>query len=247
MTTTTQREGPGQSPEQYDFSKALKKDMELTDRMKRWISLPISRFLILHTNVTPNHLTVSSFMCTIIAGFFLFQGGYTNQVWGGIFALLREILDQMDGEIARVKGIDDAWGKWFDGVAGFVSTEVIIVTLAVGIGSEAALLWGMLAAIAFPMHYLLVHFYKHEVVKSSEPLEFLSGPRQGILYHLRYAYGSALFYVLVPILLFINQPLLALQFFAVVGNFFWMFLLLVQYRNIRKNMQTGKNTPTKAE
>lgn len=225
------------SDQQYDFSKALKKDMELTDRMKRWISLPISKFLILHTKITPNHITVSSFICTLIAGFFLIQGGYNNQVWGGIFAFLREILDQMDGEIARVKGINDAWGKWFDGVTGFVSTEIIITTLAIGIGSEKALLWGMLAAIAFPMHYLLIHFYKHEVAKSSEPLEFLSGPKQGMLYYLRYAYGSALFYVLVPILLFVHKPLLALQFFAIMGNLFWMGLLLIQYKNIKNHLE----------
>lgn len=222
--------------EQYDFSKAVKKDMELADRMKRWISLPLSKFLILHTKVTPNQITISSFICTLIAGLFLIQGGYNHQVWGGIFAFLREILDQMDGEIARVKGITNAWGKWFDGVAGFVSTEIIIITLAIGIGSETALFWGMLAAIAFPMHYLLIHFYKHEVIKSSEPLEFLSGPHQGIWHHLRFMYGSALFYVLVPILLFVHQPLLALQFFAIVGNLFWMGLLLIQYRNLRKDI-----------
>lgn len=218
----------------YDFSRALKKDMELTDRVKRWISLPLTKFLILYTKFTPNHITVSSFLCTLVAGFFLLQGGYINQVWGGIFTLLREILDQMDGEMARIKGIADAWGKWFDGVAGFVSTEIIIVTLAMGMGTERALFWGMLAAIAFPLHYLLVYFYKHEVIKSSEPIEFLSGPSHGILYHLRFAYGSALFYVLVPILLFLHQPLPALQFFAIVGNLFWMGLLVVQYRNIRK-------------
>ena len=236
MDQPTLNEKP-KSDQKYDFSKAPKKDTELTDRMKRWISFPISKLLIMYTQVTPNQVTAVSFVCTLAAGFFLFQGGYSNQVWGGIFTLLREIVDQIDGEIARVKGLSTPLGKWFDGVAGFVSTEIIIITLAIGIGSPTALLWGMLAAIAFPMQYMLVYFYKQDIAQSSQPIEFMSRHSPGIFHHLRYLYGSAFFYVLVPILLFIRKPLLALQFFAIVGNLFWMGLLLIQYRNLRKDLK----------
>src|SRR3989344_143670 len=171
--------------EKYDFQRAKKENAELADRMLRWLSFPISKFIIRHTPIVPNQITLFSI----------------------------------------------SLGKWLDGITDYLSPELIIFSLAIGIGTPLAYLVGAFTAIAYPMQYLFVYFYKLEIVKSSEPIAIGEGNKFNFLRHI---YGSVLFYVLVPLFLFMNKPLWALLFFAVVGNAFWAGTLLAQYLTLRK-------------
>ncbi|MDP3698713.1 MAG: CDP-alcohol phosphatidyltransferase family protein [Nanoarchaeota archaeon] len=220
--------------EKYDFQRAKKENLELADRMLRWISFPISKLIIRYTSITPNQITLFSFLLSLAGGFFFLQGEYKDLVTGGILIFLRQIFDQVDGEVARIKGLGSTFGKWFDGITGYLSVELIIFSLAIGIGTPLAYLVGGVAALAYPLQYLFVYFYKLEVVNSSEPITIGKGNKFNFL---RQIYGSALFYVLVPLFAFMNKPLWALLFFAVVGNLFWMGTLAVQYLALRRNIQ----------
>jgi len=220
----------------FDFKLAKKSNLEYSDRIFRWLSNLISKPLIKFTNVTPNQITMFSFLLGIIAAYFLFKGGYTNLVIGGILAFARQIFDQVDGEIARVKKIASDMGKWLDGVTGFITEELLIIALALGIGTQLSLILGMLAAIAYPMQYLLVFFYKHDILKKFDKIEIL---KSGKFDFLRYVYGSSLFYLLLLIAVIINKPLWVLFFFATAGNLFWIMTVFLQYLNIRRASQSS--------
>ncbi len=217
---------------QYPFQRAKKDNLELADRMLRWISFPISKFLVRHTSITPNEVTIFSFLLSLAGGFFFLQGGHNNLIIGGILVFLRQIFDQVDGEVARIKLLRSSLGKWLDGVTGYLGTEVIILSLAAGIGTTFAYMVGAFTAIAYPLQYLFVYFYKMEVTGSQQQI-FLG--KENRFSSLRYIYGSALFYVLVPLFAFLNRPLWALLFFAAVGNIFWMGTLVMQYLELQRS------------
>ena len=214
----------------YSAKQALKGNLELTDRMFRWLSMLISKPLARYTNITPNTVTVFSFIIALIAGYFFLTGNYTYMIIGGILTFFSQIFDQVDGEIARMRGLSSDFGKWLDSVTGYIRTEVVIVCLAIGVGTKLALALGMLAAIAYPMQYMFVYYYKCDIVKNFKPMRIGKSSK---LDFLRYAYGSSFFYVSLPLCVFINKPLWALGFFAVFGNFFWVSTVFIQYLNIR--------------
>jgi len=99
---------------EYDFRLAYREELEQPnnkykwldiDRSLRWLSMSISKQVIKHTSLTPNTITVMSFLAALAGGYFLLQGTYAAFVIGGLLSLLRQILDQVDGEVARVKGL----------------------------------------------------------------------------------------------------------------------------------------------
>ena len=225
---------------EYDFQLAYREELEQPnnkykwldiDRSLRWLSMSISKQVIKHTSLTPNTITVMSFLAALAGGYFLLQGTYTAFIIGGLLSLLRQILDQVDGEVARVKGLSTPLGKWLDGVTGFISIEVLIFCLALGINTYASLVFGILAAMAFPMQYLLVFYYKFEIVKEAKPIQIWSGSRFEFL---RKMYGSTLFHILLLVGVIINRPLWVLAFFAIIGNLYWMATVLVEFRSLQR-------------
>lgn len=227
----------------YDFRLAYREELEQPnnkykwldiDRSLRWLSMAISKQVIKHTSLTPNTITIMSFAAALAGGYFLLLGTYATFVIGGLLSLLRQILDQVDGEVARVKGPSTVLGKWLDGITGFISIEWLIFCLALGLNSDKALILGILAAMAFPMQYLLVFYFKFEIVKETKPLQIGKGGRWEFL---RKMYGSTLFHILLLIGVVLNKALWVLAFFAIVGNLYWVGTLVVEFTNLRRSQQ----------
>jgi CDP-L-myo-inositol myo-inositolphosphotransferase len=83
--------------------------------LNRPLSVRISRRLVKYP-VTPNQISLFSFLCSLLgAGLFAF-GGYPGLFLGGLLAQFASVIDGCDGEVARLKfqGSDD--GGWFDAV-----------------------------------------------------------------------------------------------------------------------------------
>jgi hypothetical protein len=114
---------------------------------------------------------------------------------------------------------------------GFIINEALILAMALSIGSPLSLSVGLLTMIAFPMQYLLIFFYKAEIVKENAPITIGSG---SLINKIKYLYGSTFFQFTVAIGCFFNKLLWVLIFFAVIGNLFWMGTLFVQYINLKR-------------
>jgi CDP-L-myo-inositol myo-inositolphosphotransferase len=83
--------------------------------LNRPLSVRISRRLVKYP-VTPNQVSLFSFLCSLLgAGLFAF-GGYLSLLLGGLLAQFASVIDGCDGEVARLKFQRSGYGGWFDAV-----------------------------------------------------------------------------------------------------------------------------------
>ena len=87
--------------------------------VSRYINRPVSVRISRHITrlpVTPDQISVVSFLCSLIAAGLLALGGYAALLAGGILAQFASIIDGCDGEVARLKFCESDSGAWFDAV-----------------------------------------------------------------------------------------------------------------------------------
>jgi CDP-L-myo-inositol myo-inositolphosphotransferase len=83
--------------------------------LNRPLSVRISRRLVKYP-VTPNQISLFSFLCSLLgAGLFAF-GGYPSLLLGGLLAQFASVIDGCDGEVARLKFQGSDYGSWLDAV-----------------------------------------------------------------------------------------------------------------------------------
>lgn len=228
--------------QEYDFKKMEREHEEASAIiLEKLFADPLAKLLIKHTNVKPNHITILSFAFVIVGSIFLLYGGYVYQVLGATFALVYMILDCVDGSIARVKNLCSKFGKWLDGVIGFVSHPILIFCLAMGIGTQQALILGSLAMIAYPMQYLITRFYKLDILGKDEPIKIGKSGKHDFI---RYLYGSTIFFLVLFVFTIVNQPIWVLWFFAIFGNLFWIVTTILEGVNL-KQIEGSKLKSTK--
>ena len=85
----------------------------------RHLNRPLSRWMTHHlvrTPVTPNQISVLSWVLSCIAAVLFALGGYPALAAGGFLAQLASIVDGCDGEVARLKRCQSDFGGWFDAI-----------------------------------------------------------------------------------------------------------------------------------
>lgn len=84
----------------------------------KWVIHPLSDRLLLvianKTPLTPNHLTVLSFLVAIGAAIFFLFGNHIHLAIGGMLYQLSFALDAMDGTLARLKNLKSRLGAFID-------------------------------------------------------------------------------------------------------------------------------------
>jgi CDP-L-myo-inositol myo-inositolphosphotransferase len=127
-----------------DDDKALKnaKSM-LIEQLKKQADGPVSKILnrpvsiritelFLKTGITPNQISLMSFIIAIFAALFFYLGDYIYLVAGGILAQVSSIIDGCDGEVARLKLKESKYGGWFDAVLDRYADALIIFGMIQG-------------------------------------------------------------------------------------------------------------------
>jgi phosphatidylglycerophosphate synthase len=99
--------------------------------LNRHVSLMVSRLLV-DTPITPNMMTVVTFLVAVAAAAFAVQGGYLPTLIAAALMQLNSILDGCDGELARVRFQGSRLGQWLDTVGDDASNVVFWGALAVG-------------------------------------------------------------------------------------------------------------------
>jgi CDP-L-myo-inositol myo-inositolphosphotransferase len=108
-----------------------KTDGPVSRIFNRPISIRISRLLV-KTVVTPNQISLMSFIIAIFAAIFFYLGDYIYLVIGGILVHLSSIIDGCDGEVARLKFKETLYGGWFDSVLDRYADAIIVFGLIYG-------------------------------------------------------------------------------------------------------------------
>jgi len=111
----------------------LKKDTDgpISKILNRPISLRISKIL-LKTGITPNQISVLSFVVGLAGASFFFVGEYFYLILGGILIHIHSIVDGCDGEVARLKLRPTKYGGWLDSVLDRYVDAAIILGLIYG-------------------------------------------------------------------------------------------------------------------
>jgi len=81
----------------------------------RPLSGMISRRLV-NYKITPNQISVFSFLCSVLAAVLFALGGYAALLIGGLLAQFAMVIDCCDGAVARLKFQITQYGGWFDAV-----------------------------------------------------------------------------------------------------------------------------------
>ena len=100
--------------------------------VSRHLNRPVSRWLsryLVRTTVTPNQISLISWMLSCIAAGLMALGGYPALAAGGVLAQLASIIDGCDGEIARLKHSQSDFGGWFDAVLDRYADAVLLFGL----------------------------------------------------------------------------------------------------------------------
>ena len=90
-------------------------DGPVSRHLNRPLSLGISRRLVTY-GITPNQISLFSFVCSVLAAGLLALGGYLALLLGGFLAQFASLVDGCDGEVARLKFQASPYGGWLDAV-----------------------------------------------------------------------------------------------------------------------------------
>ena len=100
--------------------------------VSRHLNRPVSRWLsryLVRTSVTPNQISLASWMLSCIAAGLMALSGYPALAAGGVLAQLASVIDGCDGEIARLKHSQSEFGGWFDAVLDRYADAVLLFGL----------------------------------------------------------------------------------------------------------------------
>jgi uncharacterized protein (TIRG00374 family) len=101
-------------------------------RLNRRVSIPISRRLIKFP-ITANMVTLFTLGVGIASAAFFALGGYWNNLVGAFLCLSASILDGCDGEVARLKLQESAFGCWLETVCDYLFYLCLFVGMTVGL------------------------------------------------------------------------------------------------------------------
>ncbi len=128
--------------------------------MARHFDRRLSQFMsrrLGHTNITPNQVTLVGMTIGLIAALLLSLPGYWAHLCGALLFVFCIIVDGVDGEIARLKLQESAFGHYLDVVTDNIVHAAIFVGVAFGLyhdtGNDAYILalWFLLGGFILSM------------------------------------------------------------------------------------------------
>lgn len=107
------------------------------------------------TGITPNMITILSIFVGAAAGYFFFQNDLILNVYGILFLMMANIMDCVDGQLARLTGIKSEIGRILDGVAGDIWFTSIYVGLALRLSYMYGTFWFFALAVLSGFSHLV--------------------------------------------------------------------------------------------
>ncbi len=107
------------------------------------------------TGVTPNMVTIISIFVGAAAGYMFYHDDLVYTLCGILVLVLANILDCVDGQLARLTGIKSAIGRILDGFAGDIWFASIYVGFALRLSHEYGTYWFFALAVASGLSHLV--------------------------------------------------------------------------------------------
>ena len=158
-----------------EYQKSLKKSVNPIInrfvRINRWIYRPLAWpivQLLKPTRVTPNQVSVFSFIIGMVGAALFTMGSYRWFVAAGILAQLSAIVDCVDGMLARAKHLGTEYGKYLDIFLDRIVDFSLIAGLSYGMyratGRIGILILGLLGCALYNLHvtlyYITINYFQ---------------------------------------------------------------------------------------
>ena len=108
---------------------------DLVEPVNRYIQDPIAKQIVRflkNTPITPNQVTYFSVLVGFASGYAFSFASPESLILGGILLEATLVLDCVDGQLARAKGMASEWGRLIDGIAGYIAYLAVIWGLIKG-------------------------------------------------------------------------------------------------------------------
>ena len=100
--------------------------------LNRQLSMPLSRWLVKNTQITPNQISVGTFALTLVSAALFCFGPGVFSVIAGLLAQFISVVDGCDGEVARLRHMSTAYGAWLDAVLDRLADALLIGGMTYG-------------------------------------------------------------------------------------------------------------------
>ena len=108
---------------------------DMVEPVNRYIQDPIAQQIVRflkNTPITPNQVTYFSVLIGFASGYAFSFASPASLVLGGVLLEATLVLDCVDGQLARAKGMASEWGRLIDGIAGYFAYLAVIWGLIIG-------------------------------------------------------------------------------------------------------------------
>ena len=126
--------------------------------MNRWVVR-----LLYPTSVVPDQVTVLSLVFGLASAGFYVSGIPDALVWGAVFLYGKVFFDNVDGNLARVRGTTSRFGRFLDSLADFLVTFLVYIAVTVYLvqttGMPEYWILGLLGLIACFLQSTFFVFY----------------------------------------------------------------------------------------
>jgi phosphatidylglycerophosphate synthase len=146
----------------------------------RWVVRPPASLVVkavFKTNVTPNHLTMVSFVLALLAALAFSRGRYPFFALAGCLSLASTIFDAADGMLARAKAMTSRYGAYLDLFLDRLGDFTVMAGVAFGYarysGRPRFLVFGLMTVALYflqlTLYYVSILYARSE--KSGESAE----------------------------------------------------------------------------
>ena len=163
-----------------EFTSSLK-SVEIENKLDLYFYRPIGYQIarvLKHTFITPNMVTILSIFIGAGTGFMFYFDNLIFNLIGIILLVTANILDCVDGQLARLTGIKSKIGRILDGIAGNIWFFMIYICLALRLAHEFGTAWFFIPAVLSGLSHLIqanitdyyktLHLYIESKDKGSE-------------------------------------------------------------------------------
>ncbi|HMD13820.1 MAG TPA: CDP-alcohol phosphatidyltransferase family protein, partial [Bacteroidota bacterium] len=114
--------------------------------------------------ITPNQVTFLSMVAGLVAAWFFSTGSAAFFYWAALFYAVANILDCSDGQLARLQNSGTLMGRVVDGVADYISSVAIFLSLGIGFARNADPQWLLVigAGLSSALHAFFFDHYQSE-------------------------------------------------------------------------------------
>ncbi len=205
----------------------------------RLLSGPITGILA-KTPISANQVTALSLVFGLSSGWFIAGGDHQSALLGAVLLVVCYVLDNSDGEIARLKNQSSTFGMHFDTAVDWIVHSVFFVALGIGVsGLSGEEIWkwlGWTAAVGGTINYGLgLHLCRRDRNSGDVDWDDSEGQRpKGAIQWLIFMFrelARADFCFLVVGLATFDVLWVLLPAGAIGAQIYWLLLLVKSARN----------------